>query len=309
MESLRTPENRFDDLTDWPFEPKYVEISDSLRVHYVDEGSGPTVLLLHGEPTWAYLYRKMIPILVASGCRVIAPDLVGFGRSDKPTLRDDYTYGRHLRWLTESIDAISDSTDLGPLTMFCQDWGGLLGLSHMARNAEKYRGVVASNTGVPLGKDFLRTSEDAFARWRQYSQDLNPFLASACLAGESTPIEGMACDLSTEERKAYDAPFPAEVYAAGARQFPLIVPTSATHPSAPICWETWSLLAECQVPLTTAFGANDDVTGSMQGLLSGRVAGAKNQPHTIIENAGHFIQEQQPGSCVEVILSLLDRTG
>tara|TARA_B110000444_G_scaffold113132_1_gene106726 strand:- start:2063 stop:2992 length:930 start_codon:yes stop_codon:yes gene_type:complete len=308
MESLRTPESRFDDLIDWPFEPKYVEISDSLRVHYVDEGSGPTVLLLHGEPTWAYLYRKMIPILVASGCRVIAPDLVGFGRSDKPTLRDDYTYGRHLRWLTESIDAISNSTDLGLLTVFCQDWGGLVGLSHMARNAEKYRGVAASNTGVPLGKDFLRTSEDAFARWRQYSQDINPFLASACLAGESTPIEGMACDLSSEERKAYDAPFPAEIYAAGARQFPLIVPTSATHPSAPICWETWSLLAECQVPLTTAFGANDDVTGSMQGLLSGRVAGAKNQPHTIIENAGHFIQEQQPDNCVEAILSLLDRT-
>lgn len=299
---------RFASLIDWPFEPRYVTISEGLRVHYVDEGTGPTVLLLHGEPTWAYLYRKMIPGLVRSGCRVIAPDLVGFGRSDKPSLRDDYTYGRHLRWLTETIDGIDSASPLGTVTMFCQDWGGLIGLSHMARHPETYRGVVVSNTGVPLGRDIHMNDDDGFSTWRQFSQDVTPFWASVCVGGTLSPLNPTGFQLSDKEQMAYDAPFPEEVYAAGARQFPLLVPTSSVHPSAPICWETWSLLAQCEVPLTTAFGADDKVTGPLQGLMSSSVPGAANQPHVIIENAGHFIQEHEPDQCVDAILGLLERT-
>jgi len=308
FEFLRTPDERFASLTDWPFEPRYVTISEGLRVHYVDEGTGPTVLLLHGEPTWAYLYRKMIPELVRSGCRVIVPDLVGFGRSDKPALRDDYTYGRHLRWLTETIDAIESASPLGTVTMFCQDWGGLVGLSHIARHPETYRGVVASNTGVPLGRDVRMNDDDVFAVWRQFSQDVTPFRASVCVGGDSSPLNAIGFELSTEEQKAYDAPFPDESYAAGARQFPLLVPTSGVHPSAPICWTTWSLLSRCDVPLTTAFGSEDKATAALQGLMSSSVPGAANQPHVVIENAGHFIQEHEPEQCVDAILSLLKRT-
>ncbi|MED5551482.1 MAG: haloalkane dehalogenase [Actinomycetota bacterium] len=308
LEFLRTPDERFESLLEWPFEPHYVTLNEGLRVHYVDEGTGPTVLLLHGEPTWGYLYRKMIPGLVHSGCRVIVPDLVGFGRSDKPSLRDDYTYGRHLRWLTETIQAIEGAAPLGTITMFCQDWGGLIGLSHMARHPATYRGVVVSNTGVPLGRDIRMNDDDGFSMWRRFSQDVTPFLASVCVGGSSSPLNAKGFELSQEEQRAYDAPFPDEDYVAGARQFPLLVPTSSTHPSAPICWETWSLLATCEVPLTTAFASDDEVTGPLQGLMSASVPGAANQPHVIIENAGHFIQEHQPDQCVDAILGLLKRT-
>ena len=310
MEKLRTPDERFENLVDWPFEPRYVNIDGELRVHYIDEGTGPTVVLLHGEPTWGYLYRKMIPTLVNSGCRVIVPDLVGFGRSDKPVMRDDYTYGRHLRWLTQTINEIDTTSPLGPITLFCQDWGGLLGLCHMAQHADMYRGAVASNTGVPLGRDIGMTDKDPFALWRQFSQDITPFLASECVAGDDSPLPSVSgFQLTEEEKQAYNAPFVDDTYVAGARQFPVLVPTSGVHPSAHLCREIWSLLADCHVPLTTAFGDNDPVTGPLQGLMSTSVPGAADQPHIIIEGAGHFIQEHQPDRCVETILGLLDRTG
>ncbi|MDP7068319.1 MAG: haloalkane dehalogenase [Acidimicrobiales bacterium] len=309
MDKLRTSDERFENLVDWPFEPRYVNLDDDLRVHYVDEGTGPTVLLLHGEPTWGYLYRKMIPGLVDSGCRVVVPDLVGFGRSDKPSMRDDYTYGRHLRWLTQTVSEINAVSELGPTTLFCQDWGGLLGLCHVAQHPERYRGVVASNTGVPLGRDIGMTDENPFALWRQFSQDMDPFVASACVASEVSPLPSIpGFQLSEEEKRAYDAPFVDETYVAGPRQFPLLVPTSGVHPGAHLCREIWSLLADCHVPLTTAFGDRDPVTGPLQGLLSAGVPGAADQPHVIVENAGHFIQEHQPHRCVDTILALLDRT-
>ena len=208
MDKIRTPDERFLDLVDWPFEPRYVNLDEDLRVHYVDEGTGPTVLLLHGEPTWGYLYRKMIPALVDSGCRVVVPDLVGFGRSDKPVMRDDYTYGRHLRWLTQTIDEIDATSPLGPITLFCQDWGGLLGLCHVAQHPAMYRGVVASNTGVPLGRDIGMTDKDPFALWRRFSQDINPFSASECVAGHASPLPSPpGFQLTQEEKRAYDAPF------------------------------------------------------------------------------------------------------
>ena len=188
MDAVRTPNDRFNGIPDWPYEARYVNIGDDLRVHYVDEGTGPVVLLLHGEPTWGYLYRKMIPGLVEAGCRVVVPDLVGFGKSDKPTSRDDYTYGRHLRWLSQTIEEIDVISPLPPITMFCQDWGGLLGLCHVAQHPAMYRGVVASNTGVPLGRDIHMSEDDPFAIWRRFSQDLHPFRASECVGGDASPL-------------------------------------------------------------------------------------------------------------------------
>jgi haloalkane dehalogenase len=306
MDVVRTPDDRFDSLPDWPYEPRYVTISEGLRVHHLDEGppDGPVVLLTHGEPTWAYLYRKMIPALVDAGCRVVAPDLVGFGRSDKPVERDEYTYGRHVRWLTETLAAIG----LDRITLFCQDWGGLLGLVHVARHPERYRAVVASNTGVLPGIDLPVPDDAAFPRWRAWSQELEPFSASACVASPQSPLDQVGLQLSEGEARAYDAPFPDERHCAGARQFPLIVPLTATHPSAPICRATWPQLSTLQVPMALAFGAQDDVTAGMQGLLAGGVPGTAGQPNLTVEGAGHFIKEHAPGACVEVVLEMLERT-
>ena len=310
MDAVRTPNDRFNGIPDWPYEARYVNIGDDLRVHYVDEGTGPVVLLLHGEPTWGYLYRKMIPGLVEAGCRVLVPDLVGFGKSDKPTSRDDYTYGRHLRWLSQTIEEIDAISPLPPITMFCQDWGGLLGLCHVAQHPAMYRGVVASNTGVPLGRDIHMSEDDPFAIWRRFSQNLHPFKASECVASDTSPLPSApGFHLSEEEKRAYDAPFVDEAFAAGAGQCPLLVPTSAVLPSAPLCRDIWSHLSKCEVPIATSFGDNDPVTGPLQGLLSAAIPGAANQPHTIINEAGHFIQEHQPEKCVDAILALLDRTG
>lgn len=305
MDVARTPDERFDGLVDWPYEPRYVRIGEGLRVHHVDEGppDGPTVLLTHGEPTWAYLYRKMIPGLVDAGCRVVAPDLIGFGRTDKPVERDDYTYGRHVRWLTETIDAIG----LDRITLFCQDWGGLLGLVHAARHSDRYRAIVAANTGVPPGIDLPVDEGTPFVRWRRWSQELSPFSAAACV-GAAGPLNQAGNELTEAERRAYDAPFPDESYCAGARQFPLLVPLSSTHPSAPLCRDAWELLSGLATPMVLAFGAHDDITGAMQPLLARGVPGTGDQPHRTVEGAGHFIQEDAPAACVEVVLEILERT-
>lgn len=306
MDVVRTPDDRFEDLPGWPYEPRYVTISEDLRVHYIDEGpeDGPRVLLTHGEPTWGYLYRKMIPGLVEAGCRVVAPDLVGFGRSDKPTMRDDYTYGRHVRWLTETIDAIG----LTDIVLFCQDWGGLLGLVHVARHSDRYRAVVVANAGVPPGIDVPMPDDAPFARWRRYSQEMDPFSAADSVAGPDSALNQTGLVLSDDERRAYDAPFVDERHCAGARQFPLLVPLSEYHPGAPLCRDVWVKLAEVRVPLLTAFGAEDDVTGPMQGLLTGGVPGAEGLEHRTFDGAGHFLQEIVPNECNAAILEMVERT-
>jgi haloalkane dehalogenase len=305
MDVRRTPDDRFVDLPDWRYEPRYVNTRDGLRVHYVDEGprGAPTVLLTHGEPTWSYLYRKMIPPLLARGCRVVAPDLVGFGRSDKPVERDEYTYGRHVRWLTETIEAIG----LRDVILFCQDWGGLLGLVVAARDPERFRAIVASNTAVPPGIDLPVDPAAAFPRWRVYSQEMEPFSAAECVGGAS-PLNQTGHSLMPGERRAYDAPFPDETHCAGARQFPLLVPLSALHPSAPLCRAAWQQLRTLSVPLVTAFGAADDVTSAARPLLETAIAGAAGQPHRTIAGAGHFIQEIAFAECVEVVLEAIGRT-
>ncbi len=306
MDVKRTPDERFDALPDWPYEPRYTQTSDGLRVHFVDEGpaEGPPVVLAHGEPTWSYLYRKMIPGLVDAGCRTLALDLVGFGRSDKPTSRDAYSYRAHVGWFNDVVEAL----DLRDITLFCQDWGGMIGIVHAAQHPDRYRALVASNTAVPPGVDIPLPDDSLFHRWLKYSQELDPFSAAEIVAGDS-PINQIDYRLSDDERRAYDAPFPDESYCAGARQFPLLIPMTADHPDAELCREIWSgPLPSFDRPTVTAFGSRDSATLASAEGLKGAIAGAANQPHRIIEGAGHFIQEHAPQACVEVILDHLDRT-
>jgi haloalkane dehalogenase len=220
METLRTPDDRFAGLPGYPFAPHYVEVS-GLRVHHVDEGprDAAPVLLLHGEPSWSYLYRKMIPLITAAGHRAVAPDLVGFGRSDKPVRREDYTYQRHVDWMRGVLDAL----DLRRITLVCQDWGGLIGLRLAAEHPERFARIVAANTFLPTGD---RPAGPAFLAWRQYSQETPEFHVGGIVRG------GCVTELAPEVIAAYDAPFPDDRYQAGARQFPMLVPVTPDDPAA-----------------------------------------------------------------------------
>jgi haloalkane dehalogenase len=294
MDVLRTPDQRFADLPDFPFAPHYAEIANAggppLRLHYLDEGprDARPVLLLHGEPSWCYLYRHMIPALVARGHRVLAPDLVGFGRSDKPTLRSDYTFERHVDWISAWLTGL----DLTNITLFCQDWGGLIGLRLVARFPERFAGVVAANTGLPVGggKPPL-----AFRLWVAFSQ-LVPRFPVGWLISKGT-VRG----LTAAEQAAYDAPFPDERYKAGVRQFPLLVPVTDKHASVAECKAAWQVLSQFDKPFLTAFSDSDPITRGGDRIFRERIPGASGQPHTIIAKGGHFLQEDQPLQLVELI--------
>ncbi len=225
MRALRTPDDRFENLPGWTFAPKYTEVPDgdggTLRVHHVDEGPADAapILCLHGEPSWAYLYRKMIPVFTAAGHRAVAPDLVGFGRSDKPTELDDYTYQRHVDWMTAWMKAV----DLQHATLMCQDWGALIGLRLVAENPDRFDRIVVANGFLPTGD---APPGDAFLRWREYSQTTPDFHVGGIIKG------GCRTELSPEVIAAYDAPFPDDTYKAGARKFPVLVPISPDDPAA-----------------------------------------------------------------------------
>ena len=301
MEIIRTAEERFADLPGYPFAPHYVEIDDTeggvLRVHHLDEGpsDGPVVLLLHGEPSWSYLYRTMIPPLVAAGCRVIAPDLVGFGRSDKPTAMADYSYERHVTWLANHL---FDALDLSAITLFCQDWGGLLGLRLVAAQPDRFAAVVASNTSLPTG---TTTMSDAFFAWRDFSQAADPFPVGRIIDG------GCTTALPPEVVAAYDAPFPDEASKAGAKIFPTLVPAEPDAPSAAENREAWESLARFPRPFVTAFGDSDPVTAGTDVWFQRRVEGATGQPHAIIEGGGHFIQEDAGPELATIVLGVMGR--
>ncbi len=220
MDVLRTPDECFADLPDFPFAPHYVEV-DGLRVHHLDEGrpDAPVVLLLHGEPSWSYLYRWMIPVLVEAGLRAVAIDLIGFGRSDKPAAREDYTYQAHVDWTWAAIEAIG----LTEITLVCQDWGGLIGLRLVGEHPERFARVVAANTTLPTGDQH---PGEAFLAWQRFSQETEEFPVGTIING------GCVSDLTPEVIAAYDAPFPDDTYKAGARQFPTLVPTSPDDPAA-----------------------------------------------------------------------------
>ena len=297
MEILRTPEERFSDLPGYSFEPHYVEV-EGLRIHYVDEGprDAEPVLMMHGEPSWSYLYRKMIPVITAAGYRALAPDLVGFGRSDKPARREDYTYQRHVDWMRGLLEAL----DLKGITLVGQDWGGLIGLRLATEHEERFARIVAANTGLPTGDI---TMGEAFLRWQRYSQSVPVFHAGGIVKG------GCVSELSAEVIAAYDAPFPDDSYKAGARQFPLLVPTTPDDPAAVPNRKAWEVLSRWEKPFLTAFSDSDPVTRGADRLFRQVIPGAKDQPHTTIVGAGHFLQEDKGEELAQVVVDFIGRTG
>ena len=298
MRILKTPEDRFAGLADWPYAPRYAIVIDAdgtaMQMHYVDEGppDGPVVLLMHGEPSWAYLYRKVIAGLVAAGCRTIAPDLIGFGRSDKPTERNDYTYERHVEWTSQWLAQL----DLADVTLFCQDWGGLIGLRLVAAHPDQFAGVVVGNTGLPVGSGL----SEGFEAWLNFSQSVPTLPIGFILNG------GCARDLSPEEIAAYEAPFPDESYKEGARQFPKLVPITPGHASVAENQAAWTVLERFDKPFITAFSDGDAVTRGGEAVFQARVPGARGQPHVTL-HGGHFLQEDSPDEIVAVLEGMIQR--
>lgn len=278
---LRTPDECFENLADFPYEPHYLEV-DGYRVHYVDEGpqDANPILLMHGEPSWCYLYRKMIPGLVAAGHRVIAPDLIGFGRSDKLASREDYSYQFHVDILNGFVRAL----DLNNITLFCQDWGGLIGIRNLIDSPDRFVRLIPSNTGLPTGD---RGPSDAFKKWLEYSQNVENFHVGGIIKG------GCATKLSDEVVAAYDAPFPSDEYKAGARIFPKLVPIAPDNPAAEANRQAWEALKIWPGKVLTLFSDQDPVTAGGFKPFQKLMPGAKDQPHATIEGGGHFLQEDK----------------
>ena len=249
-------------------------------MHYLDEGPSDVapVLVMHGEPTWCYLYRHMIPIFAAAGHRVVAPYLVGFGRSDKPTERADYTYQRHVDWMAEWLEKL----DLTGITPVCQDWGGLIGLRLVARMPERFDRVVVANTTLPTGD---KPMGSAFHSWREYSQTVPDFNAGRIVFG------GTTSKITVAEVEAYNAPFPDASFQAGARQFPMLVPDTPDNPASEPNRAAWNVMRRLEIPFLTVFGADDKVMAGADKVFQQSVPGAVGQNHTVLPNAGHFLQE------------------
>ena len=291
MQVLRTPEDRFRNLPDFPFEPHYLEIdggaATTLRIAYVDEGprDAPVVLLMHGEPTWSYLYRHVIAAL-RGRFRVVAPDLVGFGRSDKPAAQSDYSYERHVGWMSDWLTVL----DLRGTTLFCQDWGGLIGLRLVAAFPDRFARVIAANTGLPIGSGW----SEGFERWLHFSQSVPEFPVGRIVDG------GTARALSQDEIAAYDAPFPDESYKSGARVFPRLVPITPDHPSVAENKAAWEALSRFDKPFLTAFSDADPITRGGEKPFRKLVPGAQGLDHPTL-SGGHFLQEDCPADIAALI--------
>ncbi len=299
MRTLRTPDERFTDLEGFDFEPHYVDIDDlddgRLRVHYLDEGPGDAapVVLFHGDPSWCYLYRTMIPVLADAGHRVIAPDLVGFGRSDKPADRGDYSYARHVEWMRQ---VLFDQLDLTDLTVFGQDWGGMVALRLLAEHPERFSRAVMGNTGLPTGDHRM---PDAFMAWQRFSQEVPEFTVGAFIQAATVSV------LSPQVVAAYEAPFPDESYKEAARIFPTFVPAHPDAPEAPAQRAAWESLAGWTRPFLTAFSDGDPLTRGADELFQLLIPGTKGQAHTTIANAGHFLQEDKGPELAAVIVEFI----
>ncbi|MDX1635475.1 MAG: haloalkane dehalogenase [Marinobacter sp.] len=299
MKALRTPESRFQSIAGFDYQPHYLQVDDfeggELRMHYLDEGprDAPVVLLMHGEPSWCYLYRKMIPIITAAGYRAVAPDLIGFGRSDKPADRKDYTYARHVGWVQSFLDQLG----LTGIHLVCQDWGGLLGLRLVAENPDRFASVVAANTFLPTGDKDLG---QAFYKWRQFSQETPEFHIAGVIKG------GTVTPLSQDVIDAYNAPFPDESYKEGARQFPMLVPASPDDPAAEPNRKAWQVLSQWQKPFLTAFSDKDPVTAGVEKYFQKYIPGAQGLEHVTIRDGGHFLQEDQGEELANVVVRFLD---
>lgn len=298
LQFLTTPEHCFEQITDFCYPPHFLQVDDneggSLNLHYVDEGpkDGDVVLMLHGEPSWSYLYRKMIAPVVAAGYRVIAPDLIGFGKSDKPTERTDYTYQRHLDWVRQIIIQLN----LKGITLVCQDWGGLLGLRLVAEHSDLFARVLAANTMLPTGD---HAPSEAFLNWQTFSQEVEVFPVAGIIKGATVTA------LSDEVLAAYDAPFPDETYKAGVRQFPLLVPTTPDNPASKANRLAWQTLQQFNKPFITAFSDSDPVTAGGDKIMQKLIPGCQGQAHTTIKQGGHFLQEDQGEKLAEVLLAFI----
>ncbi len=301
MKSLRTPDERFSNLPGYPFDAQYLEVPDgeggSLRIHYVDEGSrdAEPVLLMHGEPSWSFLYRKMIPIITGAGYRAVAPDLVGFGRSDKPSDRGDYNYNRHVEWMLAFLDRL----DMRQINLVCQDWGGLIGLRLVAEHPKAFSRVIAANTGLPTGD---MPVGEAFMAWRKFSQEDPEFNIAQIIQG------GCTTTLPDDVLAAYDAPFPDETFKEGARIFPSLVPVQHDDPAGEDNRRAWEVLGEFDKPFLTAFSDGDPITRGAEIVFHVLVPGAKEQPHVTIEGAGHFLQEDRGEELARVVVDFASST-
>ena len=294
MKVLRTPEQRFSNLPDFPFAPHYHQLTPELRLHYVDEGprSASPVLMLHGEPTWSYLYRHMIGPVAEAGLRALAPDLIGFGRSDKPAARGDYSYRGQVAWICHWIEAL----ELKDITLVCQDWGSLIGLRLAAENPDRFSRIVLSNGGLPVGVGYSR----AFALWRAFSRYSPVFPIGRIVQ------QGSRRTLSAAEVAAYDAPFPGSRFKAAARVYPSLVPMEPGMPGVAENLKAWEVFEQWQKPFICAFSDGDPITRGGDAQFLARVPGATGQPHTTLRG-GHFIQEDDPLSFAQLAIEACAR--
>lgn len=301
MDFLRTPDDRFANLPDYPFEARYCTVTavqdTSLRVHYLDEGprDAAPVLCMHGEPSWSFLYRHMIPVFTGAGHRVLAPDLIGFGKSDKPTARRDYTYQNHVDWMAEWLRHV-DATNI---TLVCQDWGGLIGLRLLALMPDRFARVVVANTALPTGDQPMGA---AFEAWRDYSQTVPDFNAGRIVHG------GTTSNLTDAEIAAYNAPYPDDTYKAGARQFPTLVPATPDDPAAAPNRAAWEVLRGLDIPVLTAFGADDKIMQGVDKVFQKLMPGAAGQPHTTLPGGGHFLQEDVGPELAKLVVAWMAAT-
>jgi haloalkane dehalogenase len=285
VQTLRTPDDRFADLPDFGYPPRYADVPDgdggTLRMGYVETGpaAGPVVLCLHGEPSWSFLYRTMMPVLAAAGLRVVAPDLVGFGRSDKPARVEDHSYARHVEWVRGFA---FDALDLAQVTLVGQDWGGLIGLRLAAEHPDRFARLVAANTGLPTGD---RPMPDVWWQFRHAVERAEHLDVGRMVQG------GCRTRLSPSVRAGYDAPFPDETYKAGPRAMPGLVPTAPDDPAAEANRAAWAALTASPIPMLVAFSDSDPITGPMGPVLRQAMTGAQGRDHPVIPGAGHFLQE------------------
>ncbi|MEH6608895.1 MAG: haloalkane dehalogenase [Halioglobus sp.] len=299
MKILRTPDDCFDGINDFSYSPNYFMVQDDelgeLRLHYVDEGpaDGPVVLCMHGEPSWAYLYRKMIPVFVAAGYRVLAPDLIGLGRSDKPAEASAYTYAAHVRWVRQWVEGMN----LQNATFIGQDWGGLIGLRVLTETPDRFSAFSISNTGLPVPHEGSQIPP-AFAMWLKFSQNDPEFDI------------GMICNnfgqgpLSKSEMDAYRAPFPSDDYKVCARVFPTLVPLTADNPAVADNIEAWKVLSAWEKPVLLAFSDKDPITAGGDRPFREKVPGAQGQPHLTL-NGGHFIQHEDGERWAQAVIDWL----
>ena len=301
MQRVRTPEDRFKDLPDFSFIAQYAYVTDPtggdpLRMAFIDEGDsdGDVVLLLHGEPSWSFLYRHVIRGLVSKGHRVVAPDLIGFGQSDKPSKLEDYTFARHVEWVRELL---FDVLDLEGITLFGQDWGSLVGLRLVGEHPERFARVAIGNGGLPTGEE---KPNEAFKAWQEFSQTAPDLPIGAIISG------GCVSRLSPEIVAAYDAPFPDDSFKAGARIFPMLVPTTPEDPAHDANVAVWKVLAEWNKPFLCCYSDSDPITKGADRKFLSVVPGAKGQAHVTIEGGGHFLQEEQGPRLAQVINAFIE---